>query len=155
MLSGTDVCCSSGLLWTTPPVCVCSLIPVSFNCTILAGGRPCVNSTGRWCRDSGFFRLPFVQFRETLCGGLRLMIIGRDFTGNFKCVFHPYWRIPLRNGTNLLVQGQTCRFGRNNQSLWWWDLWNWTVSVYGWKPMQCGIHDEERSLGLADEGDRT
>jgi hypothetical protein len=114
MLSGTDVCCSSGLLWTTPPVRVRSLIPVSFNRTIVAGDRPCGNSIGRWCRDSGVYRLPFVQFRETVVSGLRLMLIGRDFTGNFKCVVHPWWRIPVRNGINLLVQGQTCRFGRSN-----------------------------------------
>ena len=114
MLSGTDVCCSIGLLWTTPPECLRSPIPVSLSCTILAGGRPCVNSSGRWCRDNGLFRLPFVQCREAVFGGLRSMIIGRNCTGDLKCVFHPDWSISLRDGTDLLVQGQTCRFGRNN-----------------------------------------
>ena len=98
-MSGTDVCCSIGLLWTTLPECLRSPIPVSLNCTILAGGRPCVNSSGRWCRDNGLFRLPFVQCCEAVFGGLRSMIIGRNCTGNFKCVFHPDWSISLKDGT--------------------------------------------------------
>ena len=70
-------------LWTIPPVRVCNLIPVSVNSAIAAGGWPSGNCTGYWCRNSEVDRLPIVQLCEACISGLRLMLIGQDFTGNF------------------------------------------------------------------------